>query len=75
MLMHLSRLADRFAAVVMEGSRDPVASREEDELRPVGVAVTAVVLAISVVAFTTAMALALDHLMDAAVTFAIGQSA
>lgn len=75
MLIHLGRLADRFSAVVMEGSRKRDAPREEGDLHPVGVAVTAVVLAISVVAFATAMALALDHLMQGALTFVIGQQA
>lgn len=59
----------------MEGPRDPNALREEGELHPVGVIVTAVVLAISVVAFATAMALALDHIVDGALTFSIGQFA
>jgi hypothetical protein len=75
MLMFLGRLADWFSTVITEGVRDANARREESDLHPVGFAVTAVVLAISVVAFAVAAAFALDHLMDAALAFTLGQSA
>jgi len=73
--MRLGRLAGRSpAANVMEGSRDPATSPDGDNLHPVGVAVTAVILAVSIVAFATAAAWALNHAMDAALAFTLGQS-
>jgi len=75
MMFRLARLADRFSAVVMEGARGHDALRGEDRLHPVGVAVATVVLAVSVVAFATAMALALDHLVEGALTFTVGPAA
>jgi hypothetical protein len=75
MLMRLGRFADRFSAInVVEGSRDPETSPDEGNLHPVGVAVTAVILAISIVAFATAAAWGLNHAMDAALAFTLGQS-
>lgn len=72
MLMAFGRLADRFSAIVMEGPSDPNSLLEEGSLHPVGVVVAAAVLAVSIVAFATAMALALDHLVDGAMTFTAG---
>jgi len=74
MLMRLGRLADRFSAIVVEGPHDPNALLEEGDFHPVGVLVAAVVLAVSVVAFATGMALMLDHLTDGALVFTTGQT-
>jgi hypothetical protein len=75
MLMRPGRLADRFPTVnVMEGSREAGTSRDDGNRHPVAVAVMAVVLVISIVALATAAALALNHVMDAALAFTLGQS-
>jgi hypothetical protein len=74
MLMLLGRLADRLSVAIMEGSRGLEVSRDAGDLHPVSVAVTAVILAISIAAFATAAILALNHVMDAALAFTLGQS-
>ncbi|MGE0769836.1 MAG: hypothetical protein AB7L90_25640, partial [Hyphomicrobiaceae bacterium] len=64
--------SDLFSAAVMEGRRDPNALLDDGALHPAGVAVAAIVLAVSVVAFAAATALALDRFIDGALALTIG---
>jgi hypothetical protein len=73
MLRELGRLADRVGEVVLEGPREASARGDDAALHPVGIVVAVVVLAVSIVAFATAMALALDHLMEGALTFTLAR--
>jgi len=72
MLTTIGRLAERISDVVLETPDERRNLVNETELHPIGVAIAVIVLASSIVAFATATALGISHLMEGALAITLG---